>query len=82
MIIKIVVIKASKKLEFSSADNKPSAACSVIVAGLHFIYLPRIDVTVEMAKTTKIVIKATLPVPFMIVLKQSVNVTTKTNQML
>ena len=40
------------------------------------------DVTVEMAKTTNIVIKATLPLPFINVLKKSVTVTTKTNQML
>ncbi|WP_281368223.1 hypothetical protein [Neobacillus endophyticus] len=40
------------------------------------------DVTVEMAKTTKIVTKAALPFPFIIVLKKSVNVTTKTNHML
>ena len=82
MIIAIVVINARKKLESSSPDNKTCPVYSVIVAGLHFIYLPRMDVTVEIAKTTKIVTKATLPFPFIIVLKKSVNVTTKTNHML
>lgn len=82
MIMAIVVIKASKKLESSSPDNNTCPVYSVIVAGLHFIYFSKIDVTVEMANTTKIETKATLPFPFINVLKKSVIVTTKTNHIL